>query len=181
MVEQLEEDAVGARRDRVISADALEFDANLLRKTFGAFPSGVTAVCGLVDGEPVGMAASSFTSVSLDPPMVLVCVATTSSTWQRLRGAPRLGVSVLGAEHALACRQLASKEGERFAGVDWTATDTGAVMISGVPAWLECVVVDEIPAGDHWVVLLRIEALDFVEDVAPLVFHASKFHQIHIA
>ncbi len=165
----------------MISADALEFDASLLRKTFGAFPSGVTAVCGLVDGEPVGMAASSFTSVSLDPPMVLVCVAKTSSTWPLLQQASRLGVSVLSADHGVACRQLASKDGERFAGVEWTATDTGAVMISGVPAWLECSLVEEVPAGDHWVVLLRIEALDFVQDVAPLVFHASKFHQIQLA
>ena len=65
--------------------------ADVLRHAFGLFPSGVTAVCGIVDGHPAGLAASSFTSVSLDPPLVSVCIAHTSSTWPILRQCRWLG------------------------------------------------------------------------------------------
>ena len=73
-----------------------ELTAAHLRASFACFPSGVAAVCALIDGEPVGMVMSSFTSVSLDPPLVSVCVDLNSSTWPRLRSAPWLGVSILG-------------------------------------------------------------------------------------
>ena len=78
--------------------------ATELRRVFAAFPTGVTAIAALVDGVPVGLAASSFTSVSLEPPMVSVCVARTSATWPLLRRADRLGVSVLGAHQEEACQ-----------------------------------------------------------------------------
>jgi flavin reductase (DIM6/NTAB) family NADH-FMN oxidoreductase RutF len=106
-----------------------QLDARALRQAFGCFPSGVTAVCGIVDGTPVGMAASSFTSVSIDPPLVSVCVANESATWKALRKLDVLGVSVLSTEHEQACRQLAAKDGDRFAGLGWYATDDGAVMM----------------------------------------------------
>lgn len=94
---------------------------NQLRRAFGCFPSGVTAVCALVDGEPVGMAASSFTSVSVSPPLVSVCIQNISSTWPKLRRRPRLGLSVLAEGHDAACARLASKDGDRFADVGWEA------------------------------------------------------------
>jgi flavin reductase (DIM6/NTAB) family NADH-FMN oxidoreductase RutF len=81
--------------------------AGALRRAFAMFPSGVTAVCATVEGRPVGLAASSFTSVSLDPPLVSVCIAHTSSTWPLLRAAGRVGVSVLAEGHASIARQLA--------------------------------------------------------------------------
>ena len=134
-----------------------ELDAGVLRQAFGCFPSGVTAVCGLLDGAPVGMAASSFTSVSIDPPLVSVCVANESSTWKALRRLDVLGVSVLGADHERACRQLASKGEDRFAGLGWYATDAGAVMLEGSAVHLECTLDAELPAGDHHIALLRGE------------------------
>ncbi len=84
-------------------------DPQTLRNAFGCFPTGVTAICAVIDGEPVGMAASSFTSVSLDPALVLVCIQNSSATWRKLRSAPRIGVSVLGEQHDRACSQLAAK------------------------------------------------------------------------
>jgi flavin reductase (DIM6/NTAB) family NADH-FMN oxidoreductase RutF len=162
----------------VIRAEAAELDGDVLRRAFSCFPSGVTAVCALVDGEPVGMAASSFTSVSLDPPTVLVCVSTTSATWETLRGAERLGVSILSAEHGTTCRQLAGHHRERFVNVGWKATAEGAVLLDGASLWLECTVARQVPAGDHDVVLLRIHALESDLDIAPLVFHRSGFRQL---
>jgi flavin reductase (DIM6/NTAB) family NADH-FMN oxidoreductase RutF len=155
-----------------------DFDQALLRKAFGCFPSGVTAFCGLLDGAAEGMAASSFTSVSLDPPLVSVCVANTSTTWPKLAKLDRLGLSVLAGDHAPVARALASKTGNRFDGVDWTATDSGAVFVHGATLWLECAPFKRVVAGDHEIVVLQIVALAMYPDVAPMVFHRSNFHEL---
>lgn len=152
-----------------------------LRRVFGAFPSGVTAIAALADGAPVGMAASSFTSVSLDPPLVSVCVAHSSTTWPVLGERSRLGVSVLGAHQEQACRRLAARDGDRFASLDWRATPDGAVLIDGASAWLDCSVEQVIRAGDHDIVVLRVRGLDADPAVPPLVFHASGFHRLAAA
>jgi flavin reductase (DIM6/NTAB) family NADH-FMN oxidoreductase RutF len=155
-------------------------DSRTLRNAFGCFPSGVTAICAMIDGEPVGMSASSFVSVSLDPPLVLVCIQNGSATWKKLRNAQRIGVSVLGEEHDRACSQLAARSGDRFERLEWFATGGGAVLLEGAAVSLDCSVVEEIAAGDHQLVLLRIEALDFRPAVNPLVFHGSRFRRLAI-
>jgi flavin reductase (DIM6/NTAB) family NADH-FMN oxidoreductase RutF len=160
----------------VIGAVDDQFDQALLRQAFGCFPSGVTAFCGLVDGVAEGMAASSFTSVSLDPPLVSVCVANTSSTWPKLATLDRLGLSVLAGDHAPVARALSAKVGDRFSNVEWEASDTGAVFVHGATLWLECAPYKRVEAGDHEIVLLRIVALAIYPDVAPMVFHRSGFH-----
>ena len=80
-----------------------------LRHVFGTFPTGVAALAALVSDEPQGIAVNSFTSVSLDPAMVLVCVARTSTTWPLLAKVPRLGISVLAADQKRACHQLSAR------------------------------------------------------------------------
>lgn len=154
-------------------------DPRQLRGAYGCFPSGVTAVCALDGrGTPVGMAASSFTSVSLDPPLVSVCVQNSSTTWPKLRALPRLGVTVLAADQDLAARQLASKDGDRFTELDWAPSADGSVFVRGAAAWLDCTVHAEVPAGDHEIVLLRIGAVSVWPERAPLVFHASQFRRL---
>lgn len=153
-------------------------DAGQLRRVYGCFPSGVTAVCALDGDEPIGIAASSFTSVSVDPAMVSVCVQTSSATWPRLRGMRRLGVSVLAEGQNEACRTLSLKTGDRFAGVGWSASSDGAVLVHDAVAWLDCSIHAELPAGDHLIVLLAIHALRAEPDRAPLVFHGSRFRQL---
>jgi flavin reductase (DIM6/NTAB) family NADH-FMN oxidoreductase RutF len=155
-------------------------DSARLRQVFGAFPSGVTTLGALVGGLPVGMAASSFTSVSLEPALVSVCIAHTSTTWPLLIGAPRLGVSVLGADQELIARRMASRDLDRFDGVGWRALDSGAVVIDGVSAWLDCTIEDSFHAGDHEIVVLRVVELDADPEVTPLVFHASAFRRLEI-
>jgi flavin reductase (DIM6/NTAB) family NADH-FMN oxidoreductase RutF len=151
-----------------------------LRRVFGAFPSGVTAVAALVAGVPIGLAANSFTSVSLDPPMVSVCVARSSRTWPLLRRVPRLGVSVLGEHQERACRQLSARDGDRFAELSWRAGDDDGVFLEGSSAWLGCSIEREVEAGDHDIVLLRVHDLDADPDVAPSVFHGSQFRQLQV-
>ena len=164
----------------MITAVDDQFDGALLRQAFGCFPSGVTAFCGLLDGVAEGMAASSFTSVSLDPPLVSVCVANTSTTWPKLATLERLGLSVLADDHAPIAKSLSAKTGDRFAGVDWMATDSGAVFVHGAPLWLECSPFKRVEAGDHEIVVLRIMALAMYPDVDPMVFHRSDFRELAI-
>ncbi|MDH6114621.1 flavin reductase (DIM6/NTAB) family NADH-FMN oxidoreductase RutF [Kitasatospora sp. MAP12-15] len=167
--------------DRVLTPDpspGRSLRPDELRRAFGTFPTGVTALAALADGTPVGLAASSFTSVSLDPPLVSVCVAHTSTTWPLLRDRTRIGVSVLGAHQDSACRQLAARDGDRFAGLDWSATPEGAVLVTGSSAWFDCSIDRLVRAGDHDIVLLRIHELDTDHAVAPLVFHAGRFRRL---
>lgn len=153
-------------------------NALALREVFGAFPTGVIAVAAEVDGTPTGIAANSFTSVSLSPPMVSLCVAHTSTTWPRLRTAPRLGVSVLGAHHEPAARQLAGPSAGRFADLRWRRTAHGAVVLDGVSAWLETSVANQVRAGDHDIIVMVVHDLAVDPAVAPLVFHASRYREL---
>ncbi len=153
-------------------------DERRLRHVFGAFPSGVAAVAALVDGAPVGIAASSFTSVSLDPPLVSLCIARSSTTWPLLRAVPRLGVSILSAAQERAGRQLAARRADRFAELSWRPTADGAVLLDGASGWLETSIEQQVRAGDHDIVVLRVRDLDADHDINPLVFHASQFRRL---
>jgi flavin reductase (DIM6/NTAB) family NADH-FMN oxidoreductase RutF len=163
---------------------ALEIDpigavtAAAMRSVLGAFPTGVTALAALQGTTPIGLAASSFTSVSLDPPLVSVCIGRSSTTWPLLRDRPRIGVSVLGAHHGAACRQLSARGVDRFTGLDWRVSADGAVFLTEVSAWLECSVDRELSVGDSDIVVLRVHELALVGDVAPLVFHGSRFRRL---
>ena len=152
-----------------------ELTAAHLRASFACFPSGVAAVCAVIDGEPVGMAMSSFTSVSLDPPLVSVCVDQNSTTWPRLRSAPWLGVSILGEGQGPIGRSLASKKGDRFAGVDYSTSASGALFIDEASLTMECEVYQDITAGDHEIILLRPVTAEPRIDLPPLIFHGSTF------
>lgn len=161
-----------------MSTTAPQFDQSILRTAFGCFPSGVTAICGIVAGAPHGIAASSFTSVSLEPPLVSVCIAHTSTTWPKLAQAKRLGLSVLAAGHHRVARSLAARSTDKFSDVEWVATTDGAVLVRGSTLWLECAIFEQVPAGDHDIVILRITSLETHPDIAPMVFHRSAYREL---
>jgi flavin reductase (DIM6/NTAB) family NADH-FMN oxidoreductase RutF len=149
-----------------------------LREAFGHFPTGVIAIAAEVDGVRVGLAASTFVPVSLDPPLVSFCVQNNSSTWPKLKDLPRLGISVLGESHDAAARTLAAKAGDRFAGLETESTDNGAVFIHGTSVWLDSSIHQLVEAGDHTIVILRVEDIVMYPDVAPIVFHRSTFRRL---
>jgi flavin reductase (DIM6/NTAB) family NADH-FMN oxidoreductase RutF len=149
-----------------------------LREAFGQVPSGVIAIAAEAAGERVGMAASTFVPVSLDPPLVLFCVQNTSRTWPRLAGVPALGISVLGEDHHGAARTLAARDSDRFAGLHTVTSPSGAVFLGGTCLWLEGAVEQQLPAGDHTIVTLRIRDLHVHPEVSPLVFHRSTFRRL---
>ncbi len=146
-----------------------------LRTGYAMFPSGVAALCALVNDQPVGMAASSFTSVSLEPALVSVCVDRGSTTWPQLYAADRIGVSVLGSDQEKLCRALAAKGQDRFANATWDVGPHGAVLLHGASLWLQCRLFDTVPAGDHEIILLEVEDMTPFADTQPLVFHRSSF------
>lgn len=158
-----------------------ELDQFALREAFARFPSGVAALCATVDGAPQGIVASSFTvGVSLEPALVSFAVQNTSRTWPIVRQAERIGVSILGSDHQGVCRQIASRDGDRFAGLDLTESEAGGLFLDRAALWLETSVHTEVPAGDHHVVLLEVHAVATHDGVhSPLVFHDSGFHDLH--
>ncbi len=159
-----------------------DLDPKGLREAFGVFPSGVVAVAAAVDGELVGLAASSFTSVSLEPALVSFSVANTSKTWPTLRRAAHLGVTILADHHDVVCRQLAGPVEHRFDELAVTTTDDGAVLLDDGLARFDCTIYREVQAGDHTIVLLELHAVEHVPDAggssSPLVFHRSAFGRL---
>jgi flavin reductase (DIM6/NTAB) family NADH-FMN oxidoreductase RutF len=149
-----------------------------LREAFGHFPSGVIAIAAEVEGIRVGLTASTFVPVSLDPPLVSFCVQNTSTTWPKLKVLPRLGISVLGESHNEAARALAARTGDRFAGLKTVSTENGAVFIDGTSVWLESTIDQLVRAGDHTIVILRVNDITVHPDVAPIVFHRSMFRRL---
>jgi len=148
-----------------------------LREAFGHFPTGIIAIAAEVDGVRVGLAASTFVPVSLDPPLVSFCVQNTSTTWPKLKDLPALGISVLGESHDAAARSLAAKTGDRFAGLQTESRTSGAVFVHGTSVWMESAIEQLIPAGDHTIVILKVSELTVHDDVAPIVFHRSTFRR----
>ena len=155
-----------------------DLDPERVREAFGIFPSGVVDVAAQVDGANVGLAVSSFTSVSLDPPLVSFSVANTSKTWPTLRQARHLGVTVLADHHDVACRRLAGPVEHRFDDLSVTTTDDGALTLDDGLARFDCTIHEEVEAGDHLIVLLRVHAVEHADTSQPLVFHRSGFGSI---
>lgn len=158
-----------------------DLDPIRLREAFGTFPTGVVAVAAEVDGQPIGLAASSFTSVSLDPPLVSINIAATSKTWPDLRRASHIGLTVLADHHGPLCRQLAGPVPDRFTGVTHTVTPDGAIVIDDGIATFDTTVHREVEAGDHVLVLLELHAIgDRGRSESPLVFHRSRFASVTV-
>lgn len=150
------------------------------RQAMGRFATGVTAVCGTdATGAPIGIAANSFASVSLEPALVSFCVARTSSTWAELQASPSFAISFLADTQAEVCSQLARKGVDRFAGVPWSPAPSGAPVLDGALAWVDCTPWARYDGGDHEIVVGQVTALGLAEDVPePLLFFQSTFRTL---
>ncbi len=155
-----------------------DLDPRRLRDAFGIFPSGVVAVAAEVEGALVGLAASSFTSVSVDPPLVSFSIRTESRTWPDLRRAARLGVTILADHHGPLARQLAGDPAHRFDDVPVLLGEGGALTLADGLAQFGTSVHREVEAGDHTIVLLRLHEVRQDDTAMPLVFHRSTFDSL---
>ncbi|MEV4625773.1 flavin reductase family protein [Micromonospora sp. NPDC049523] len=158
-----------------------EADTQLLRRSFSAYATGVTVVT--VGGDaPHGMTANSFTTVSLDPPLVLVCVGRQAVMHDLMAGAGSFAISVLAAQQEAVARYFADKRrplgAEQFEAVDCVpGLVTGAPLIRGALAHFECKLRAGYDGGDHTIFVGELLSLDRHLDDKALLFHMGRFHQ----
>ena len=150
-------------------------DARSFRDALGRFPTGVAFVTAAPDGEPAGLIINSLTAVSLEPPLISFCPSRSSLTWSRMRRARRFGVNVLGRQHERFARRATPAGSDRFAGVDWQQARGGVPLLTDALATLECEIVAEHPAGDHWIIVGRVDDLRIPPINDPLIFFAGAF------
>lgn len=155
---------------------AAVIDSARFRQVLGAYPTGVCAITAMgADGQPVGMVVGTFTSVSLDPPLVGFLPDKSSSTWPMIEAAGRFCVNVLGSDQQATCRSLAARGPEKFSGVDWQLSENGVPAVAGCIAHIDCTVHSVIDAGDHWFVLGGVLAMDVARDEDPMLFHRGRY------
>ena len=156
--------------EEVLRPDAADF-----RRVLGQFATGVTIITAMDGDEPAGVAANSFTSVSLDPPLVLFCVGRTSSTWPRIESARKFAVNILGEHQEEVCRLFATKGADRFGQVSWRLGVGGSPVLDECIAFLDCEFWNEYDGGDHIIVVGRVLDLGVTHDAGPLVFYQGQY------
>jgi 3-hydroxy-9,10-secoandrosta-1,3,5(10)-triene-9,17-dione monooxygenase reductase component len=149
-------------------------DQARFREVLGHFATGITIVTALEEGIPVGFSCQSFAALSLDPPMVVLAPARTSTSWPRIRAAGSFCVNILGEHQEAVCRAFAISGGDKFSGVGWRPGLTGAPMIDNSLAIVECELGDIFEGGDHEIVIGRVVALE-VGEGGPLLFYRGGF------
>ena len=158
-------------------------DGQEFRRVLGNYPTGVTVVTAACPTGPEGMTIGSFTSVSLDPPLVSFCPSQDSDSWIRMRDVGSFCVNVLGDHQADVSTTFASKVEDRFDGLRTRVEATGAPVIEGCVAWIDCRVEAVHAAGDHDIVVGRVVALGAAEaagepESGPLIFHKGGYGRV---
>ncbi|NLS68204.1 flavin reductase [Bradyrhizobium brasilense] len=146
------------------------FGAAEFRRTLGHYPTGVCVVTSIADGAPVAMVVGSFTSVSLDPPLVAFLPARTSKSWARMSACGRFCINVLAKHQRTICTHLASRAENKFNGLPYRKSPAGQPIIDGIVAWIDCELHNVIEAGDHFIVVGRALALAVEHEHRPLIF-----------
>ena len=157
-------------------------DARTLRDALGCFATGVTVVT-TRDGAglPVGLTANSFSAVSLDPPLILFCLAKSSCNLDRFRTAEHFAINVLHIGQQPTSGVFARSTEDRFQDVAWEAWDTGAPILSGALASFECATHEVVEAGDHLVFIGRVLRARFEPRRDPLLYFRGKYRRLHFA
>ena len=155
---------------------AQTIDPATFRQVLGSYPTGVCAITATgADGAPVGLVIGTFTSVSLDPPLVGFLPDKNSSTWPVIEAAGSFCVNVLASDQMDVCRQLSAKGPDKFSGVDFTVSGHGVPVIAGSIARIECAIHSVVDAGDHWFVLGRVLDLETTRDDDPMLFYRGRY------
>jgi flavin reductase (DIM6/NTAB) family NADH-FMN oxidoreductase RutF len=151
-------------------------DPARFRTVLGHVPTSVVVVTGLTaEGEPGGLTIGSFTSVSLDPPLIGFLPGFSSKSWPEIAASGSFCVNVLGADQGELCWRFAKETAGRFDGVDWTVAPSGSPVLPGVIAWIDCSIERVYEMGDHWFVLGRVEELHAEPEVADaMIFFKGK-------
>ncbi len=147
-----------------------------LRDAFGCFATGVTIVTAAdARGRRVGFTANSFASVSLDPPMLLVCPAAGASSLGAIRESGRFGVSVLAADQRALAERFARRGVDRFGEGAWVDSESGVPLLEGAAANFACRLTNDVPAGDHVVLIGLIESFRAAPERPPLTYLRGRY------
>jgi len=150
-------------------------DDALFKTALSHFASGVTVVTTELDGKPYGMTVASFASLSLRPPLVLVCIEKSVKTHDAIAAAKKFGVSILANSQQDISNRFASKSDDKFSGVD--LVQRSVPLIGGALTTIECNVTEQLPGGDHTIFVGEVVAVEAGEG-APLVYYRSAYHDI---
>lgn len=150
-------------------------DPAVMRDVLGHFASGVTVVTADTAGGPIGFTCQSFSSLSLDPPLIAFAPARTSRTWPRLREIGRFCVNVLAEGQDAVSQNFARSGQDKFAGVAWTPSPHGSPVLDDVVAWIDGELEAEHEGGDHTIVVARVLDLGAHPDRRPLLFHRGSY------
>jgi 3-hydroxy-9,10-secoandrosta-1,3,5(10)-triene-9,17-dione monooxygenase reductase component len=150
------------------------FDQARFREVLGHFATGITIVTATDEGQPVGFSCQSFAALSLDPPMVILAPAKSSTSWPRIARAGSFCVNILGEHQEAVCRAFAVSGGDKFDGVDWTPGVTGSPLIDGSLATVECTLGAIYEGGDHELVTGHVVDMEIGKG-SPLIFYRSGF------
>ncbi|WP_414445143.1 flavin reductase [Burkholderia sp. 22PA0099] len=153
-------------------------DPIALRRAFGTFVTGITVLTTIdAEGRPRGMTANSFASVSLDPPLLLVCVGKGASSYPAFAAAERFAVNLLGDAQTDVSNLFASKAADKFASVNHDVVHTGAPVLTDCMTWFDCTMHDRVDAGDHVILIGRVQAFG-TSPAAPLGFCRGRYAQV---
>lgn len=156
-----------------MSAAAMESRA--FRNILGHYPTGVCAITSMADGKPVGMVVGSFTSVSLDPPLVAFFPDCSSSSWPKIESSGRFCVNVLSQRQHGLCHALAAKAENKFENIDYRLSPAGLPLLPESLAWFDCHLSAVHEAGDHFIAIGHVDALDLADSELPLLFFRGSY------
>jgi flavin reductase (DIM6/NTAB) family NADH-FMN oxidoreductase RutF len=153
----------------------MPIDRDLFRAVLGRFASGVTIVTSVdADGIDHGMTVSAFSSLSLDPPLVLVCIDHKASVWPAFERATHFAINILGSQQEALSRRFSSRDGERFEGVGFTRGTTGVALLDDTLAAVECTVTARLPHGDHSILVGSVDG-GSARDLQPLLYYRGGY------
>ena len=148
-----------------------DFDDRAFRAALGQFCTGVVIATGRLDGQPAGFAAQSFSSLSLDPPLVMLCPAKSSTSWPKLRDSGAFCINILCESQRSVCDLFAQSGADKFSDLDWHPGVTGSPILGGVIGYIDCELETEHDAGDHTIAVGRVRDLQILDAQAePLLF-----------
>ena len=153
-------------------------DSQEFRRILGHYPTGVCAVTALAPSGPVGMVVGSFTSVSLEPALVAFLPDRKSNTWLKIEATGHFCVNILAQNQHGVCKALASKAEDKFDAIPYRLSGSGLPLIEDVVAWIDCQLYAVHEAGDHYIAIGRVLALDVERPEPPLVFLRGSYGSI---
>jgi flavin reductase (DIM6/NTAB) family NADH-FMN oxidoreductase RutF len=163
-----------------ITDEGNSFDTAKFRQVLGHFPTGVTIITAIDDGQPVGFAVGSFASLSLEPPQILFCAGKSSSSWPKIQAAGKFCVNVLADDQEDVSRVFASKAPDKFQEIGWKHSGNGSPILNGVLAYIDCRIGDVVEAGDHFVVIGLVDDLDVMHEGGPLIFFRGGYGRVSL-